>query len=169
MQQYNFKPQITKEILENGSVIWKNNISNATCVFTANHTIFFDGKDTFFVYGEKPIWVTSGDFIEPKKIKEFFKGNSSHGLYVLDDVVFIDKVGVQISDYEIIFKTELPKAIRTTTEERKKNWLKDNQLSILFTKTKDELSKLIGNHFHSYILQTTANESKPLEFIIFLN
>lgn len=100
---------------------------------------------------------------------ELFKGNSSHSLYFLDNVVFVDKKGEKISDYKVILKTELPKAIHTTIEEKNKNWIEDNQLSILFTKTKDELSKLIGKHFHPYILQTNTDESKILEFTVFLN
>lgn len=169
MQQYNFKPHITKEILENGSVIWKNSNSNKTCIITASHTILFDGKDTFWVYGEKPIFLSSGDFIKPKKLKELFKGNARHCLYFLDEVVFVDKLGEKKSDYKRVFKAKLPKTIRATEEERRKNWVVDNQLSILFTKNKDELSKLIAEHFHPSILQTSTDENKLIEFTIFLN
>lgn len=169
MKKHELNFPISKEILENGTIIYTNNITKKMCVFSAHHTLFFDGKNTFWVYGETSIFIASGEIIEPYKIKEFYKGNFSHSIYLLEDVVFVDKVGEKISDYKIIFKTKLPKTIYKTKEERIKNWLKDHQLSILFTKTKGEISKLINEDFEPYLSQAKAAESEPYQFTIFLN
>ena len=168
MPKNNFNHPISKEILDNGTIIWTNTATQKVCVFSKHHLIFFDGKDSFWVYGETPIHATSGDFSKPNKITELYKGNFSHSLYLENEVVFIEKQGKNLSDYKIIFKTTLPKPTRKTKEEQIRNWLSDNQLSIIFTKKKNEIYDLIQNHFPSFVLETKNSKRKQMEFTIFL-
>ena len=160
---------ISKEILDNGTIIWTNTATQKVYVFSKHHLIFFDGKDSFWIYGETPIHATSGDFSKPNKITEFYKGNFSHSLYLENEVVFIEKQRENLSDYKIIFKTTLPKPTRNTKEEKIKNHFKDNHLSIIFTETKEQIDDLIQNHFPSFVLETKNSKHKQMEFTIFLN
>lgn len=38
-KKYHFKPPVTKEMLGNGTEIWRNNLTKRLCAFTPNHTI----------------------------------------------------------------------------------------------------------------------------------
>ena len=165
----NFNYPISKEIFDNGTIVWTNTATKKVFVFSEHHLIFFDGKDSFWIYGETPIHATSGDFSKPNKITEFYKGNFSHSLYLENEVVFIEKQRENLSDYKIIFKTTLPKPTRNTKEEQIRNWLSDNQLSIIFTKKKNEIYDLIQNHFPSFVLETKNSKHKQMKFTIFLN
>ena len=165
----NFNYPISKEIFDNGTIVWTNTATKKVFVFSEHHLIFFDGKDSFWIYGETPIHATSGDFSKPNKITEFYKGNFSHSLYLENEVVFIEKQRENLSDYKIIFKTTLPKPTRNTKEEKIKNHFKDNHLSIIFTETKEQIDDLIQNHFPSFVLETKNSKHKQMKFTIFLN
>lgn len=74
-KKYHFKPPVTKEMLGNGTEIWRNNLTKRLCAFTPNHTIFYDGKDSFWIFGETPIKVRWCNREGKNKVHEFYKGN----------------------------------------------------------------------------------------------
>ena len=162
-KNYQFKPPVTKEILGNGTEIWRNNLTKRLCAFTPNHAIFFDGKDSFWIFGNTPIKIRWGNCKEKNTVREFSKGMFSRTLFSENKVTFFDSYDV------VIFKISIDKTTRLDKKERIENFFNDNRLSIMFTETEDQISELLSEHFFPYIENTDNIISSKLEFSIWLN
>ena len=162
-KKYHFKPPVTKEMLGNGTEIWRNNLTKRLCAFTPNHTIFYDGKDSFWIFGETPIKVRWCNREGKNKVHEFYKGNFCHTLFMENKIIFFDSNDV------VIFKISIDKPIRQDKKERIENFFNDNRLSVMFTETEDQISELLSEHFFPYIENTDNIIPNRLEFSVWLN
>ena len=145
IKNYQFKSPVTKEILDNGTEIWRNNLKKNLCAFTPNHTIFYDGKDSFWIYGDTPIKAYCGRIEATSKVREFYKGSFCHIAFMESKVTFLDSNNLSI------FEINLDKPIRLNKKERIENHFKDNRLSIMFTETENRITELLSEDFFPYI------------------
>lgn len=162
-KNYHFKPPVKKEILDNRTEIWRNSLTKRLCAFTPNHTIFYDGKDSFWIFGNTPIKVRWGNCKGKNTVHEFSKGMFCHTLFSENKVTFFDSYDV------VIFKISIDKITRLDKKKRIENFFNDNQLSVMFTETEEPMLELLSEHFFPYIENTDNTIPNRLEFSVWLN
>ena len=71
-KNYHFKSPVTKEILDNGTEIWRNNLKKNLCAFTPNH-ISMTVKIAFGFMGTPLLKHIAAGLKQPVKSENFIK------------------------------------------------------------------------------------------------